>query len=166
MLEKVRICRCNADDFYKYYELKCTYSDMYWNGFSQLPDKEKLHEVFQERISPEQNNGKKLIRGIFINENDFIGYIQSTFSKNEIEIGISIKDTFQNKGYGSLALSIISDEYKEYEEIVFARIRDDNPRSGRAFEKNGFIPTDDYEEIFYPYVNSKIKLRRYVLEKS
>lgn len=166
MLSRVKICNCSVHDFDDYYKLKCSYSDMYWNGFTQEPDREMLFKIFEERIKYENKPyvEAKRIKGIYIEEH-LIGYVQSTFCKNEIEIGISILDLYQDKGLGSEVLSVIAKEYKEYEQIVFARIRDDNPRSRRVFEKNGFKAMPEYEEIYYPNVNSNIKLRRYELVK-
>ena len=48
---------------------------------------------------------------------------------------------------------------------TFARIREDNAASQKCFAKNGFIETNEYEVVFYPYVEREIKKIRYVKQK-
>lgn len=154
------------EDFPYYFDLKSEKSDMYWMGFEKAPDREKLFRIFKGRMKTENPQiGEKRIK-IIVSDEVPAGYVQCTFNEEEIELGIGISEKNQNCGIGTAALKLILQDYENDKRIIFARIRDDNLASQKIFQKNGFKPTEIVEELFYPYVNKVIPVRKYIYIKS
>ena len=156
------------NDFDFYYSLKCERSDKYWMGFRENPVRQSLYECFITRIPDGQNRagGAKLIKMISrLGEN--VGYVQFTFNDTSIELGISIAERFQGLGIGTKAIRCAVEYLESIGEKreIFARIREDNVASQKCFAKSGFIETDKYEIVFYPYIEREIKLVRFVKQK-
>ena len=168
-MEDVTLKIGTKNDFDFYYSLKCERSDKYWMGFRENPVRQSLYECFITRISDEQNKeggGTKLIKMISrLGENT--GYVQFTFNETSIELGISIAERFQRLGIGTKAIGCAVEFLERIGEKreIFARIREDNAASLKCFAKNGFIETNEYELVFYPYIERKIKRIRYIKRK-
>ena len=76
-----------------------------------------------------------------VDSDKFIGWIILQNDDNLPDIGISLIDEYQNKGYGPEAIKLYSnwlhEEYGLSE--VYARISEDNLQSQRAFSKIGAV---------------------------
>lgn len=154
------------EDFQYYFDLKCEKSDIYWMGFEKAPDRDKLFNIFRDRVKIETPEiGEKRIK-VIISDELVVGYVQYTFNEKEIELGIGISEKNQNCGIGTIALKLILQDCRNDKRIIFARVRDDNLASQKIFEKNGFRPTEIIEKVFYPNVNKVINLRKYIYKES
>lgn len=143
-----------ADDYEEYYKIKCGYSDIYWNGFDKKPDYNGLKKAYLNRLVNNPNEiGSKVIYIIVSDDGVSCGYIMFTYNENDVEIGFSIQQDYQGKGYGTMA---VREALKLLQgRTVFARIRPDNIPSQRCFEKNGFVfRRQETEEKYYPLDNS------------
>ncbi len=167
-MEDVALKTGTESDFDFYYSLKCEKSDKYWMGFRENPDRQLLYNCFITRISTSQDRtgGSKLIK-LISRFGEHTGYVQFTFNNADIELGISIAERFQGLGIGTKAIRCAVEYLESIGEKreIFARIREDNAASQKCFAKNGFIQTNKYEAVFYPYVEREIKKIRYVKQK-
>lgn len=162
-----RICliETTENDYDIYYKLRCSPSDIFWNGYTDKPDKEEFHKIYLQRISSSRFSFPEDRRIYFIgidepNSSDIVGFVQLIMKTNYIEISYSVIELYQNKGYATQALYKAVVKAQEFGKKVCVRIRDDNIASQKVAKNNGFIATDYYELIDYPKVGI-IRLRLY-----
>lgn len=155
------------NDYDIYYKMKCDPSDIYWNCYLKGPDYESFFEIFKERIWPSDikiNGAKKLFLIKLQDGKTPIGFVLFMNKNNELEIGISILESFQKKGYGTKTIKLATELARRFNNKIFSRIRDDNYASQKIFIKNNFTRTDEYEEIKDSFSNL-VKIRKYILNK-
>lgn len=162
------LCETHADDFEEYYTIRCSPADIYWNGYTCKPNKEEFKKLYLNRITsvpfekPEDRH-LYLMRLKHPNEDDVnIGFVQLIKRDDGVEIGYSVTEDFQGKGYATAAVKQAIMLAQKYSDSISIRIRDDNIASQRVGEKNGFIPTEEYELNEYPKCGF-VKLRKYHL---
>lgn len=94
---------------------------------------------FAEAIAHESGNEVHALRPI--GSNKFIGWITLQHDDDRPDIGISLIDEYQNKGFGPEAIRLygnwLNKEYGLTE--MYVRISEDNPQSQRAFCKVGAV---------------------------
>ena len=151
----------------EYFRIRCCQNDIYWMGHLSAPDYDRLKECYLSRTESSRFSevGDKRIYLIEQEEDKgttIIGQILMSINEDGIEIGISIDDRYQGMGIGTASINMAVSEAKNYSDSIYVRIRDDNIPSQKAFQKNGFIKTEDYIRQDYPHVGS-VNLRKYVL---
>lgn len=153
------------EDFDDYYKLKADDSNVYWTGWSNKPDYERLKKFYSEII----NNLKTLKdRRIYLayEEDKCIGYIYIDYVDEEtFALSPAISSEVQGKGYGKELIGLGIKEglnlgFKKME----AYIREDNIASIKCFEFNGAHKTDKYKNLYIENQNKKIKMIKYLYE--
>ena len=169
MSDQITLIDTTMDMFDDYFKMKCDETDMYWNGYASPPNEEGLKKVFESRLSsvPFHDVGDRRIYFIHLqDQNKNIGFMQLRMHSDAVELGYSILQPYQGRGYGTKGLELGVKRALEHGKKVFARIRDDNIPSQRIALKNGFIRTDNYELVDYPsYDDMNIKFRVYLYSK-
>ena len=133
-------------------------------GHTSPPDYQMIRGVFSERLAPKTliEVGDKVIYMAKDANGDTVGFAMLSLTEDGIEIGISLLQRYQGLGYGTEIISeITSLAIGEYEQTLFARIRDDNTASQRIFLKNGFKRTEQFEMREYPEVGY-VPFRKYI----
>ena len=157
-----------ADDFGEYYRIRCSPADIYWNGYTDKPDKESFRKLYMERIASAPFCKKEDRRIYLIEVEDkmgikiVVGFVQFILHDESIEIGYSVIEEYQRCGIATKALGLAIEIAKSFYQRIFVSIRDDNIASQRTAMKNGFLRSSEYIENQYPYVGV-MKLRRYYL---
>lgn len=141
--------KAEIQDFDSYYKIKCGKSDIYWNAFETEPNREGLYGAYLTRLEdhPDQT-GSKVIYFICGADGTLAGYIQITYFEQETELGYSILQEYQNRGYGTQAVAEVLKLIGKG--VVFAQVRQDNVPSRRCFEKNGFTKQSNYSQKYHP----------------
>ncbi len=158
----VRIVETRADDYDEYYRIRSSPADIYWNGHLSKPNYIKFREIFLKRIQSapfiEPGDGR-----IYLIQNESsinIGFTQLIRHTDYVEIGYSIVEEFQRRGYATAALQQTIPIAQSFLKNVVVCIRDDNIASQKVALKNHFIRTDSFVEKDYP-VAGMVKLRTY-----
>lgn len=161
-METVKIVSATIDDYDQYYSIRCDSTDIYWMGHTCKPDYKMLRSIYNDRLDSiiMKSIGMKQIMMIE-KDTEAIGFIMLSNNKDGIEIGISVKEAFQGQGIGSLVIRKIVDYSQHFNKELYARIRDDNIASQKAFLSNGFKRTEEYEIKKYPLVGN-IAFRKYI----
>ena len=148
-------------DFEDYYEVKCGESEIFWMGYDGVPSRDLMYQVFMSRLGSLrfEKPGDKRINMIQVNGLN-VGMIQFTLSEEGLEFGISLKESEQGKGYGTIGMKQAVDVAKQYSNYCFAHIRDDNLASQHALMKAGLKPTNCFEIKFFPQTGT-VKYRKY-----
>jgi len=150
------------DDFYA---LKADDSNVFWTGWSNKPDYERLKEFYFNVI-----NNLKSIRDrriYLVHEDDqIVGYIYIDYvDETTFAISPAISSKCQGKGYGKTAIGLA---IKEGLSLGFrnmeAYIREDNIASQKCFEFNGVHKTEEYKNLFIENQNKEIKMIKYYYE--
>lgn len=153
------------NDFNDYYEVRSDPSDIYWNGYTKAPDRDTFFVGFLKRTSDarfsEPEDRRNYLVKMIVSDKT-VGFLQIIRKVDRIEIGYSILQKYQRKGYASEALMLGKELTKNYGLPLSLNIRDDNIASQKVAKKNGFVATNIYQEIVYP-IAGRIKLRRYIL---
>ena len=157
------------EDFEDYYKIRCSPSDVYWNGYSSIPEKESFRTIFMSRLSTasfQEPEDRRLYLICIDDESseDAVGFVQLIFRQNAVELGYSVMDGYQGKGIATKALSLAVKIAETHNERIIVRIRDDNFASQKVALRNGFIPTDSVRIKYYPGHGEEI-LREYMLSK-
>lgn len=131
------------------------------------PDRDQFYSVYKARLSlaPFEKLGDKILFFIMLDTEDNcipIGFIQFIWHTDAVEIGYSVVEDYQGKGYATEALSKAVQLAGRYNKPIIVKIRDDNVASQHVAMKNGFCPSDEYMIKEYPKAGS-IKLRTYYL---
>lgn len=156
-----------VSDFDDYYKIRCSPSDIYWNGYKSKPEKVKFREIFLGRLGDarfEETEDRRLylIQLICKKMCKKIGFAQLIMRNDGIDIGYSVIEEFQRRGYATQALKLAVDIAKGFNRPIYVQIRDDNVASQGVAKKCGFSYTDEYIVCDYPVVG-RIKLRKYRL---
>lgn len=93
---------------------------------------------------------------------DNIGFVQLINRSDCIDIGFTVTEEYQGKGYATQALRLGIEIAKKMDHRIYVQIRDDNIASQCVAKKCGFVETDEYEKNEYPDVGI-IKLRKHRL---
>lgn len=159
----VRIVKTCADDYDEYYRIRSSPADIYWNGYLSKPDYDNFRELFLKRIhsAPFDSPGDRKIYLVQIENHTNIGFTQLIRHADCVEIGYSIIEDYQKKGYATIALQQTIPLARRFFKNVIVRIRDDNIASQKVALKNHFIRTETFVEKDYP-VAGAIKLRTYI----
>ncbi len=163
-MSRIKLKGASLNDFEDYYQIRCEPSDIYWMGHTSPPDYQMIRGVFSERLAPKTliEVGDKVIYMAKDANGDTVGFAMLSLTEDGIEIGISLLQRYQGLGYGTEIISeITSLAIGEYEQTLFARIRDDNTASQRIFLKNGFKRTEQFEMREYPEVGY-VPFRKYI----
>ena len=153
------------DEFDDFYGLKADDSNVFWTGWSNKPDYEKLKEFYYNVI----NNLKTIKdRRIYLahEEDKIVGYIYIDYvDEDTFAISPAISSLYQGKGYGKIAIGLAIEEglrlgFKNME----AYIREDNIASRKCFEFNGARETEEYRNLFIENQNKEIKMIKYYYE--
>lgn len=158
----VKVIAALAGDYDEYYRIRSSPADIYWNGHLSKPDYENFKKIFLTRIqnAPFENPGDGKIFLVQIEEKINVGFTQLIRREDCIEIGYSIIEKFQKRGYATEALKLTIPFAQHYLKRVIVCIRDDNTASQRVALKNHFARTDQYVIKNYPNTGD-IKLRTY-----
>lgn len=163
MCTNIQLKPAEPQDFEDYYEVKCGASEIFWMGYDGIPAREKMEQVFMSRLGsiPFGKPGDKRINMIQVDGRN-VGMIQFSLSDEGLEFGISIKETEQGKGYGSIGMRQAMSMAKQYSKHCFAHIRDDNIASQKALTQAGLKPTDEVEMKHFPQTGM-VAYRKYIL---
>ena len=167
MRMRVFLQETREEDYDLYYNIRCSPSDIYWNGHLSKPDREQFFPIYKTRLSasPFEKLGDKILFFIMLSDENNcipIGFIQFIWHTDAVEIGYSVVEDYQGKGYATEALSKAVQFAEKYKKPIIVRIRDDNIASQRVAKKNGFSPSKEFVNKNYPNAGS-IKLRTYYL---
>lgn len=161
---KISLKQTFLNDYDAYYKIRCSPGDIYWNGYLSKPDYDKLKKIFIQRISNTPFNiGDRHIYLIILHDGTnsiSIGFIQLLHRESCIEIGYTVIEDYQGKGFATEALKLALTIARKKEKKVIVCIRDDNIASQKVAIKCGFFRTDEYIEKEYPKVGI-VKLRTY-----
>lgn len=107
----------------------------------KLLSERKEYQSISHRTMPTMNNHIKFVdlrpyREWYI-INDGMSLIGSVYITEKSEIGLSILEEHQEKGYGTLTLTTIFNKHPK--EIFYANINPRNHKSINLFKKMGFI---------------------------
>ena len=154
------------DDYDEYYKIRCSPADIYWNGYESKPDKNQFKDLFKTRLGDapfEKAEDRRLFLIQVRTENKLynVGFLQLIKRIDGIDIGYSIIEGHQRKGYATKALLQGIKMAFDFDKNIYVQIRDDNIASQGVAKKCGFVRTDDYVVNFYPCVGN-VKLRKYV----
>ena len=158
----VQLKPTTCDDFEEYYRIRCSPADIYWNGYQSPPDREVFKRLFLERLGDAPFE-KPEDRRLFLIKNErnvYVGFIQLILREDGIDIGYTVVESYQHRGYATNALKEGIQIAREFNDRIYVQIRDDNVASQGVALKCGFIRTDEYEEKNYPEVGN-VKLRKY-----
>lgn len=164
MQEMAKLRLATASDFNAYYKIKCGYSDIYWNGFDAAPDRVGLYAAFEKRLRNTPDvTGSKVIYMIEADDGTACGYIMFTYNAADVELGFSILEKYQGRGYGTFA---VQESLKLLQnQTVFARVRPDNMPSQKCFEKSGFtLAYRETEAKYYPLDGRNYCYNRFELD--
>lgn len=171
-MQTVYLSEALASEYDEYFKIRCSPSDVYWNGHLREPDYSHLLTVFSERIGEVSlvNPGEHKIFFIRLKQcgngcNPYVGFLQLTRYGTDIEIGYSVHDDYRGHGYATQALEAGVEIAKEYEGDTILRIRDDNIASQKVAYKNGFSATEEVDLVDYPNCG-ETNLRIYRIVKS
>ena len=156
-----------AADFEDYYTVRSDPGDVYWNGYASAPEKESFRRGFLVRTAGARFEVPEDRRNYLIKEtrtNDTAGFIQLIRRESAVEVGYSVMEEYQRRGYASEALRQAVALASEFGLPIIVRIRDDNIASQSVAGKNGFCATAEYVEKDY-YGAGTVKLRTYVLKQ-
>jgi RimJ/RimL family protein N-acetyltransferase len=158
----VKVIVAQADDYDEYYRIRSSPADIYWNGHLSKPDYESFKKIFLTRIqnAPFDNPGDGKIFLVQNEEKINVGFTQLIRREDCIEIGYSIIEEFQKRGYATEALKLTIPLAQYYFKKVIVCIRDDNTASQKVAIKNHFTRTDLYVVKNYPNTGN-VKLRTY-----
>lgn len=167
MRKTVFLQQTREEDYDLYYTIRCSPSDIYWNGHLGKPDREQFYSVYIARLSsaPFEKDGDKILFFIMLSEEEKhtpIGFVQYIWHADAVEIGYSVIEDYQGKGYATEALGKAVRYAGKYNKPVIVKIRDDNIASQRVAKKNGFCPSEEYIIKNYPKTGLR-KLRTYYL---
>lgn len=153
------------DEYNNFYQIKKEHSNLFWTGWNNEPNYDKLKPFFLNVIN---NNKTKTDRKIYLvhDDGEIVGYIYIDYVDDEtFHISPAISEKYQRKGYGKKAIDLA---VKEGISLGFnkaeAYIREDNIASRRCFEKCSFIETNKFENKYIPNQNKEIKMIRYIYE--
>ena len=154
-----------AEDYDIYYAIRCSPGDVYWNGYLSAPDKEDFRKIFLRRLGDarfEQPEDRRLFLIQVRTENDdnSVGFLQLIKREDGIDIGYTVTEANQKRGYATTALKLGIQLAKQFDDNIYVQIRDDNIPSQHVALKCKFIRTEEYTEHEYPKVG-KVKLRKY-----
>lgn len=163
--EKIVLAETKEDNYGDYYQVRCSPADIYWNGYTGPPDFVKFRSLYLERLSSAafQNPEDRrlyLIQRIEEGEHRTVGFIQLIRRIDCVEIGYSVLEQYQKRGYAFMALKQAIELAKKHNEHICVRIRDDNLPSQKVALKAGFVRTETYELQEYPQAG-EVKLRKY-----
>lgn len=161
-MPRIKLVMARAENYGDFYRIRSSPSDIYWNGYTKKPDFQSFKLLYLKRINSSPFNNPEDRKVFFVlNECDVvIGFTQLIRHENCIEIGYTIVERYQGKGYATEALIKTVPIAQQYFETVIVRIRDDNVASQRVALKAGFVRTDEYIEHDYPKAGI-VKLRTY-----
>ena len=170
MMDCITLKATTAADFEDYYKIRCSPADVFWNGYTSIPEKNSFRQLFLQRLAsspfvePEDRNLYLICLPVNSQEETAkIGFIQLIKRADAVEIGYSVLEAYQGKGYATQALRLGIELARKYAEHIIVRIRDDNVASQKVALKCGFCRTDVYAEKEYPK-SGIVKLRTYQLE--
>lgn len=146
-----------------YYNLKCEYSAIYWSGYEKSPQKTNLYTHYVNLLDYKEHKNKEIY--FIISDNVEFGYIQFTYNKNEIELGIGVSERYSGKGIGTKAINLALEKLqKKYKNMdVVAWIREDNKASERIFKNNGFFNTWKQKKDFNLILNKEVTMFQYII---
>lgn len=163
MYKQIYLKPTDENDFEEYYRLRSDPTDIYWNGYTKAPEKEFFRNLFKDRTAFSRFEEPEDRRNYLIKVSDInqtVGFVQLIRREYFIEIGYSVSEDYQGKGYATEALHQGINLAREYGMPLVLTIRDDNLASQCVAKKNGFIRTNKFIEKEYPEVGI-IRLREY-----
>lgn len=159
----IEIKEAKLNDFDFYYDLKCEESSVYWGGFSQIPQRNKLYE-FWESVTEKSAATGRTIYIMYVNKLP-VGYAQVIEENGRLVLSIGISENSRGNGYGnSIIKNVINLRGGKY--TYYCYIREDNFASIKSFEKNGFKKTGFSHKQRFELDNIEYKMNEYVREPS
>lgn len=161
-MSNIAIIETSDEDYDEYFRIRCSPADIFWNGYTGKPDYNEFRKLFQNRTQMSRFE-KPEDRKVFLvqnNDHENIGFTQLIWRDSCIEIGYSIVEKYQRRGYATEALKLTIPIAQKYQKDIIVRIRDDNIASQKVAAKAGFERTDLWVEKDYPFCGT-VKLRTY-----
>lgn len=158
-----------ATDFDFYYTLKCEPDSIYWSGYTNAPDKDKLQNWFTQSIYSRDKANWYRLYIISTMVNGFwerAGYLSLYPTKEHekcCEIGIGILSTKRGRGIAVTAIKEAAILCKSLRfNKIYAYIRHDNIASQTAFSRAGFEMTDKVKEVWIANLQQMVEMREYI----
>lgn len=132
----MRLIKAEIEDFDFFYDIKCEEENLFWCGYVTKPDRERLYAFWKRNIT------ENPLRDIYIaNANgESAGYVYVDYnSEEEIELSLGVSSKMSGKGYGTIIIRNLVEEYKDKYKYITAYIREDNIRSQKVFGNAGFV---------------------------
>ena len=144
-MDSIYLKGATPDDYEDYYLVRCTPTDLLWNGYKEKPNNEKLREVFLSRLETNPLSEIDSGRIYLIKKDDdtSVGFIHVLNRDDGFEIGYTVLDDYQGHGYATKALIGMVDLVKEMCSCLYLKIREDNIASQKVAYKAGFVKTDE-----------------------
>ncbi len=164
---KIILKPTTAEDYNAYYKIRCSKADIYWNGYTNKPDKKSFRKIYLQRLGNAPFNETESRRLYLIQLTDQnlienVGFLQLIRRDDGIDIGYTVVEEYQRHGYATKALKLGIEMAKQFSDEIYVQIRDDNIASQGVASKCGFVKTDEVKLIDYPSIG-KVALRKYRL---
>lgn len=166
-MESVKLVETVESDYDEYYKIRSSPADIYWNGYTKKPDYEIFREIFIKRTSEAKftDLGDRRIYLVQNTNGENVGFIQFIKHEKAIEIGYTITELYQRKGYATEAVRQATSLALRYSQTTIVRIRDDNIASQGVATKCGYSKTEHFIVKNYPGAGN-IKLRIYEYQQN
>lgn len=150
-------------NFDEYYQLRCERENIYWTGYMEAPQRDKLKSWCTNQL-------KRNDRTFFLvksrnSGNKVIGYVYIDRNESTIDISYAVGTNYTGNGLGSeiiyLATKYCKDTFKSIKELD-AWVIYNNIRSIKCFTNNNWIESEKYKKIFLQSLNRYVIMRKYI----
>jgi len=159
--------QCDVGDFEDFYVLRCDHENIYWTGYKNEPEKEKLNIWFQNQIK--RDDRKLFLAKINQKEEVCAGYlyIDVLESTESAEISYGVDSKHAGRGIGTKIVALAIDYIiKSIPSVksIFAWIIDSNTGSIKCVSRNGFVKSGKYKSVYLESMNRSMIMNEYILK--
>lgn len=152
-------------DFEFFYEIKSDADNVFWTGYNNPPDRNRLYTFFTEQI---KNQLEQMKRKIYIISNlscyeERYGYLYlDPIDEGNATVSIAVLERYSGQGIGRRAMEKLCDTAKTKGfRTLIAEIREDNKKSQKMFANCGFIKSDLFKLMNIKNLGKKVKMVKY-----
>lgn len=153
------------DNFELYYKLRCDDENIYWTGYPQKPDKEKLREWYARQLQ----RGDRIMFLVRSNmdKDEAIGYLYLDIvggNNDVVETGHGVNSTVKGIGIGTKIIKFAIDYCSNYLPNVTSIdgwVLRNNIGSVKNLLKNNYMKTGETRTIFLESTGQYETMERY-----